>query len=380
MSSKGAHRPRYRIDPILPKELPELRQEIEEWTRRDGPRFWYEGHIRGSQYYIPPGLRSLPVKDAIRRLAMQQADLLAEAKLYSVTPEMTFLAQKTSMPEYNLNLEMLPSPRGVVVWQQPIGQCEHTERMRLLVDENGDIEEASIHDWVDGMGHEDIPVLGASWELLPGEDQVMVIFYSSREGLVNNFPVEDGLDLHEVRASLPPLIFEREQLLPVGKTGWFTSDDEDRIELTAAAATRPGLSDELRQLGKERDDAVLPMVQQMTKTLLATWMLMTMRIAKREVDLPDRAARKRLKRAGVSEERINEGVQVVRIGGPLRSQKPREGDPAFRWKKRRIVGPFVRNQWYPSEETHKPKLIEPYIAGPEGAPIGNAEKVYLLSE
>ncbi|MFD4858349.1 hypothetical protein [Streptomyces atratus] len=371
----------YEIEKFLPKDLPELRQELVEWTRAKAPWFWYQQHISGTLYYIPPGLRHLTSEHAIARLAEQQAQVLSDAKLYSVTPEMTFLAQKTTMPEFNLTLDMLPGPRGLIIWQQPVGQCEHTDRMRLKVNADGEIEGASIHEWVDGMGKDDIPVLGATWELLPDEDQVMVIWYSSREGLLNNFPEADKPHLREARTFMAPLIFEREQLLPVGRTtGWFTSKEEDRLRLTSSAEHRPGLALSLRELGRERDQDVLPMLDQMTKTLLATWMLMGMRFAKRDVELPDRPARKRLKRAGATESQINSGVQVIKIGGPLRTQKPKEGEASYRWKKRRIVGPFIRNQWYPSQDAHKPKLIEPYIAGPEGAPIGNAEKVYLLSE
>lgn len=383
MAQEGASKPTrgYKFEQFLPKELPELRHELVEWTRTKAPWFWHQQHITGTTYYIPPALRHLSAETAIARLAENQAELLAEAKLYSVTPEMTFLAQKTSMPEFELSLDILPSPKGMIVWQQPVGQCEHTDRMKLKVNADGDLEEASLHEWVEGMGKDDIPVLGATWELLPDEDQVMVIWYSSREGLLNNFPEGDKEHLHVARSFMAPLIFEREQLLPVGrKVGWFTSDDEDRLRLTASAEHRPGLSASLRELGRERDNDVLPMIDQMTKTLVATWMLMGMRLTKRDVELPDRPARKRLLRAGAPTEQVNAGVQVIKLGQKLRTQKAKDGEPAYRWKNRRIVGPFVRQQWYPSEDRHKPKLIEPYIAGPEGAPIGNAEKVYLLSE
>lgn len=362
---------------IEPKALPELRQQQVEWTRTIAPWFWHDAHIRGTKFYFPPDLRHLPLPTAFDSLAARYAKQLEEARLYSVTPEMTFLALKTAMPKFHLTLDMLPRPSGLVVWQQPIGAAEHTQRMAIRTDPlTGDVLSASLHEWVEGINDEDVPVIAASWELSADESQVFVVFYT-RPGDV----YLRGLDVDQAiqaRGILAPLAFEREQILPVDQPlNWFTSDEPDRLELTVKVEIDK-VPANMREDALRRNNEVLPSLDQMTKALLATWMLMGMRFAKKEVDLPDRAARKRLQRAGVPAERVNEGVQIIKIGGPLRQQKPKDSEPAFHWKKRRIVGPFVRNQWYPSEDTHKPKLIEPYIAGPEGAPIGNADKVYLL--
>lgn len=368
------------IEQFQPKELPEVRREMVRWMRESAPRFFLNTHLRGSKYYLLPELRKLPVDQAIYRLAQNLADVLHDSRLYSVTPEMTFLAAKTVSPNFHLTMDMLPAPRGFLLWQTPIGSAEETQRMQLLLDEHGDILSASLYEWLSGMGTEAIPVLGCSWELREEDDEVMVIFYSSRNGMLHKMGGGSVEYETEARKLLSPVIFEREQLLPLNQDlGWFTAESGPRLELTAAA-NPDDVPPSMREDVILRNKNVLPMMDQMTKTLVATWMLMGMKFTKKEVQLPDRAARKRMRREGASEGQINAGVQVVKLGGPLRTQKPREGEPSYRWKKRRIVGPFVRNQWYPSEETHKPKLIEPYIAGPEGAPIGNAEKVYLLSE
>lgn len=360
-----------------PKELPELRQTLVDWTRRTAPWFWRETHMRGSKFYLPPDLRHLPIPQAIEKLANRYADTLDKATLYSVTPEMTFLAAKTAMPKFLLSLDMPPVPKGFIVWQMPIGAAEHTQRMQIEVDRaTGDVTSASLHEWLEGIKDEDVPVVAASWELSDDQSQVMVVWYTQPEdvylkGLSPNQAVE-------ARTIIAPLAFEREQILPVGQQlDWFTSDDEPRLELTVKVELDK-VPASMREEAIKRNNDVLPSLDQMTKTLLASWMLMRMRFAKTQVELPDRAARKRLLRAGASEEQARAGVQVIKMGGPLRQQKPKDSEPAFRWKKRRIVGPFVRNQWYPSTAEHKPKLVEPYIAGPEGAPIGNAEKVYLL--
>lgn len=366
------------VESIEPKAMPELRKNLVEWTHTVAPWLWLDQHLSGTKFWLPPATRGLPLPQAFSVLAENYATLLTEARLYSSSPEMTFLALKTSMPRFHLTLGMLPAPKGFIVWQRPIGVAEHTQRMQIKTDpESGDVISASLHEWVEGITDEDVPVVGASWELSEDQDNVFVVFYSKPSFAV----MERGLtpaQFQRMRALMSPLAFEREQILPVDRElGWFTSQDEDRLRLTVGVDVDK-VPASLRDDAIRRNNNVLPDLDQMTRALVATWMLMKMRFARVDVVLPDRAGRKQLGRAGVSAESIDSGVQVIKLGGPLRQQKPRNSEPAFRWKSRRIVGPFVRNQWYPSEETHKPKLVEPYIAGPEGAPIGNAEKVYLL--
>jgi hypothetical protein len=43
--------------------------------------------------------------------------------------------------------------------------------------------------------------------------------------------------------------------------------------------------------------------------------------------------------------------------------------PSRIYKHRWLVGPFVRQQWYPRQGTHKPVMIWPFVKGPEGAPF-----------
>jgi hypothetical protein len=67
----------------------------------------------------------------------------------------------------------------------------------------------------------------------------------------------------------------------------------------------------------------------------------------------------------------------------LKHRKPTERSGARRWTRRAIVGPYIRTRQYiPAHDTfdYTPRLIEPYVAGPEGAPFSDAaaNKVFLL--
>jgi hypothetical protein len=73
----------------------------------------------------------------------------------------------------------------------------------------------------------------------------------------------------------------------------------------------------------------------------------------------------------------------VRLGQPLKHRKPSGTSKAGKWKVRTIVGPYIRTRQYiPAWDTYDetPRLIEPYVAGPDGAPFSDAaaNKVFLL--
>lgn len=108
-------------------------------------------------------------------------------------------------------------------------------------------------------------------------------------------------------------------------------------------------------------------------TMLATWLLMGQRIAEtRDEPLPRNLTR-RHQQAG----RAAPKVRVVQLRRPTaRSAAPGEGSRTYshQW----LVRGFWRNQWYPSEGRHKPKLIEPYVKGPEGAPLIVSPRVNVL--
>lgn len=107
--------------------------------------------------------------------------------------------------------------------------------------------------------------------------------------------------------------------------------------------------------------------------LLTASILMRQPLAEETTEEPDRAARKRLRRAGHKPA----SVRVIE----LRRPKTTAGSPSesgreyhHRW----ITRGHWRQQWFPKREVHRPVWIAPHIKGPEGAPLIGGEKVYAL--
>lgn len=105
--------------------------------------------------------------------------------------------------------------------------------------------------------------------------------------------------------------------------------------------------------------------------ILTTWLLMAQPLASSEQIEPDRAAKKRLRRAGHEPA----PVRVIELRRPkVTGIEPGESGRSYshRW----ITRGHWRQQWYPAREVHRPVWIAPHVKGPEGAPLIGGEKVY----
>jgi hypothetical protein len=89
--------------------------------------------------------------------------------------------------------------------------------------------------------------------------------------------------------------------------------------------------------------------------------LVMQRIADVSVLNPDRATRKRAKRAGVGS-----SVNVVRLRRPEHLSDPGPDHHKVEWSHQWIVSGHWRWQWYPSIQAHRQIWISPYVKGPEG--------------
>lgn len=106
--------------------------------------------------------------------------------------------------------------------------------------------------------------------------------------------------------------------------------------------------------------------------LLSTWLLMRQPLAEDAAVQPDRAARKRLARAGHEPA----PVRVIELRRPKTTSG--HGDSDREYHHQWIVRGHWRQQWHPKRQVHRPVWIAPHIKGPEGAPLIGGEKVYAL--
>lgn len=110
------------------------------------------------------------------------------------------------------------------------------------------------------------------------------------------------------------------------------------------------------------------------RRILATfWALCSQRIALQETYKPDRNIRRQAQREGW---RSIPDVRIIRLREAAPRTKGEQRD--VEWSHRWIVGSHWRNQWYPSDNTHRPKLIDAYQKGPADKPLVVRETVKAL--
>lgn len=127
-------------------------------------------------------------------------------------------------------------------------------------------------------------------------------------------------------------------------------------------------------------DEVEPMTGN-TYTLLqflqSLWRIMGQEIAVHTQQRPDRATRKRLARARLDVDRM---VTVITLRRPKATPADDHVPGHVEWTHRWLVSGHWRNQWYPSLGIHRQIWVNPYVKGPDDAPLEVRQKrVFALT-
>jgi hypothetical protein len=424
-----------------PQLLPEFVHDLAVWTRSTAPELWAAKSAQGCPFYWPPelrhnpgqllGLRNAVYDDTLRRtgnhhiahaatmgahqdaslesfaqLADYYASTLERAHLLCVGKDISYLAAKTEMKDFRLELDLFrPSPGegpkscGFVTWDTPIGAAEARGAIRAYYEHGVEAPDSVefIEDMMSEFKDAETPVNAASWRILPGGKEVLVTFYSDgvkaaevyrawMEGTRKNLPPGQMIDEHGAKLQLSdPQPLEREQVLPLGETlAWFHEKEKpNRLTPTIVAdptylraAERAHVADKYN----EANEAILPMLSQMVKTFVATLAIRRMKLASREEVAAPRASVKRMRRSGASSDRQESRVEVVRIGKAMQ-RRGKGGSGGGKWKVKTVVGPVIRTRQYvPAHDEYRDGFweIEPYVAGPLDAPWSDKARVFLL--
>lgn len=328
---------------MRPTDLPEAREKMLAWYASEpGLRFWNDANTRHG--FLNDSTASPDdCADALKRemAAWRRADL------FYVSEDMTALTREAvkSMPGFTLRPDDLPSPFGVMYFAEPIGGVD-------------------VHDPANVDGKQ--PIVAASWYPIATYDptlkyshqptdldretrqQIWFSFYSSTRAFVERVRVAKGLgdaEMTRLRAAFPhPFMYEAEWLLPLGR---HTFKAEELAEL------------------KADHRGVWPF------TVRCAWLLMMQTVSSVTVERPDRPARRRLAKIGVIDP-APVRVVTLRHRGPERTPGETDREYRHRW----MVKGHWRNHWYPKQERHIPRYINPHMKGPDGAPILGGEKVY----
>lgn len=132
------------------------------------------------------------------------------------------------------------------------------------------------------------------------------------------------------------------------------------------------MADYLASIGRTGMTREKNLFDYLITTMRAAWLLMQQPLVEETEVQPDRAVRKRLRRAG----REPVAVRLIELRRPKSSGGQGDGDREYhhQW----IVRGHWRQQWHPKRQVHRPVWIAPHIKGPEGAPLIGGEKVNVL--
>lgn len=261
--------------------------------------------------------------DGFDRAFIERAkwDAIDQAELFYVAPAMGELAQVAAetMPEFDVQMEDLPSPRGLIFFGGSLPAF---------------VDTAWPENCLCGSPHHNI-YAGVAWAPAARRDGGTSFLL---------FPI---LDRHATAAAKG-----RDPVTGV-----------DRFQIAGAMAVPHSCQHE----GGSKD-----LTEGMFRVLRTVAMLMQQPLAQSTHEEIDRAAKKRLARAGY----VPKPIRVIELRRPRSTGGSDESAGSYhhQW----IVRGHWRNHWHPKRQVHRPVWIAPHIKGPEGAPMLGGEKVYAL--
>lgn len=314
---------------ITPTKLPKMRDRLAKLWRDERFLSGLARTSADSTLAVPgedfgaPGAfmataRPLPT-DALGAFARRAEVGLTVADMYWISTNYTRMALSagSKLDDLTVSREELPAANGFIVWQQPIAQVENRSGF--------------------------CDVIAASWTLVP--DGVWIVLHvRSEQYLGNQGPIEN---LQRMREDI----------------GWFAP-------VSTGSGLRFGTSPALNA----GDDSP---ARQAVATLIATWILLDQEnLTEITEEQPDKAVRK----AYARQQRPIPTVRVVDIlkRTPKAAKKTDDTETTAStrapWSYRLIVGGktggFIRHYWHgPGKTQRKRRWIDPYIAGPDDAPL-----------
>lgn len=305
---------------VRPQDLPEIRADIVDHhgSRRRLAK-WEELITQGERDWMHILIGRKPQPGDGARMQAYERVTVAEAELYFVSPEMTGLAVAAgrSLPDFNIEPEDMPSPKGFVVFGTPL---------------DAGLSSPSFKE-----GHT-VGISAISWSVMPHGGALWLSFYASRQDVINTLPLNIARDL------------------AAGQRLIYLYGTEAAVELR--------MGDRKVVTGSHVDLAV--------RAMRSAWLLMQQTLADCSEVQPSRASQKRIRHANQEPAAVR--VIELRRRNPSSSQGESDREYHHQW----IVRGHWRQQWHPKREVHRPVWIAPHIKGPEGAPLIGGEKVYAL--
>lgn len=293
---------------IRPQDLPELRSELAVALSTSEMAWFYEDRAVALS-------RRLDVHLAPAELQEKEVAGLLCDELFFVTEEMYELAKAAakSLPPFTLMPEDVPSEFGFAFLAP--GVHIHGGSLNAI---------AAVEWWPTGSG-------------------VRLNFYCNTEWMLTHMLASEK-----------------------------TTPEQANQHRRTMGRLSPMASEALIRFGHDPLPSASEEDEEFIRTIRAMWLLMQQPLARDEQVEPDRAARKRLRRAGQEPAT----VRVIELRRPKTTSG--HGDSDREYHHQWIVRGHWRQHWHPKRQVHRPVWIAPHIKGPDGAPLIGGEKVYAL--
>ncbi|MBK6017597.1 hypothetical protein [Streptomyces sp. MBT53] len=377
-----------------PRELPEWRAELAEFTTSEPSIVSMRGAILAGHCSIVPTMENAPLDaGTLASVVLNNAERarLEQAELYYATADMTALALAAAAtpPRERVSVDRLPSESGFIVFEEPIGgyvedvgaALAGTLTARAGVDAKitKPIVAASWTAWTPNdvqvtegqvtWGH----TTSAGYAPIPSGSRGIWVTYYAPRGLLSGLPAETVIGtMRDGSVMTAGMIEAGQQDTPGGPLSW-----DHEVLLSEGAEFAPARPDT---------------TDVWSHTLYTAWQLMTTaggtRWAEVEEIPRERAGRKRDARQGIT------GSSTVRIVNVHTAHRPpREAaaeDAAVStgrrepsWSCRWPVRPYRRSTCLnpgghaAGDCQHEDRIVPGHIKGPPGAPLRAGSTVHL---
>ncbi|MGV9509390.1 hypothetical protein ACWDQZ_27695 [Streptomyces tendae] len=322
---------------ITARDLPGIRAELATWLGDPGPD---GGPAVWSAHHDPVTAANE------RRAAADWRVSLRAAQLDYASADMTRLAVSAglALPTYRLHAEDLPSPHGLVVWEEPVVSPEAA----------GDAMSSIAASWaVHGRGvHIRLWAAREEWfQWMARPEPRAGMGAMSREAI------------RAMRTRYPqPLVCTTSSHLPFGKSpGWLLSPDGEAPD---------GMS-----IGELESRARAVQQSEMAeRVLVTTWLLMGQTLVREEEVHAPKAAAKHIRR--LDPNLLTSARYVTLRHRSIHAEQTGKGDGAGgTYRHRWVVSGHWRDHWYPSQQRHRKIWINDHFKGPDGAPLLDPDKL-----
>lgn len=320
---------------VTARDMPDIRTQLSQWATHTGP-FGAEDYLRTLfNKHKPDPLdpdvtldEETPDVVTMRMVTRLTAQLPA-SELFYVNADMTRLAHHAagSLANYQFSTTDLPAPVGLLGFEAPLDfGCENFRYIPLVA-------------WGPAQSGTSIHFFMPSSDLLPP--------FLSYLHETNTDPEPLRRRIH----ATTPFLLRSYHVLQHGTPLQQQVPDPRSADRSSAEVVR---------------------------IIAATWLLMGQTITTTRLVPAWRPARRRAEKAGILTDAAVRYVELRRHVRPAEDPQHLSSAAKRVYRHRWIVRGHWREQWYPSQNRHRPIWISDHIAGPDDAPLLGGDRVNVL--